>query len=51
MNPPRSTGYFVLGIGTVLALVQAFSQSTRDLDMLIWSLLVLGAVVVLAARE
>jgi hypothetical protein len=51
VNPPKSSGYFVLGIGGVLSLIQAISQSTRNLDMVIWSLLVLGAVVVLTARE
>ena len=52
MNPPpQSTGYLVIALATVLATIESFSISAHDLTMLIWSLLVLGSVVVLSAEK
>lgn len=49
-SPPHTTGFFVLVVAVVLALIETFSVDSRDLTMLIWSLLVLGAVIALAPR-
>lgn len=50
-TPPPTTGYFILLVAVILALFDSFVQDARDLSMLIWSLLVLGAVITLAPRD
>lgn len=48
---PAATGYFVLCLATLLAVIQASTGTPPDLTLVIASLLVLGAVIVLAERR
>lgn len=49
-TPPQATGFFVILVAVVLAVIETFADHGRDLSMLIWALLVLGSAIVLAPR-